>query len=227
MRKLLLGSFVVLILTVSLPAASKTHAVILGKAFTVKFFLGPNEAKSQDIKIRALTIDGKIKEFTTGEPHDVTEQLFAIQRAYRVNDSLPTDEKPLPKWKWQRGGWVLVDRSSGRVTQLKLPEFDPYYSAASWYRDYVAYCGVSDGGEKLYAIVAQLGTRKPVVKSSLGGTNGGDMPDSECASPEWQRQPTRVTFLPKNGKQQVTFEVRGRAADLAAEPAPKEEEPNE
>lgn len=225
MRQVLLAVISLLILPVSSTAASKPHVVALGKPFTVKFFLAPNEAKSQDIRIRALTVDGRVKEFTTGEPHEITEQTFAIQRAYRVNDSLPEDQKTLPKWKWQRGGWVLVDRASGRVTQLKLPEFDPYYSAASWYREYVAYCGVSDTGEKLYAIVAQVGTRKPIVKSSLGAAHGGELPESECAPPNWQRQPTRVTFLPRSGKQ-VTFEIHGRGADLSAEPEPKEEESN-
>lgn len=206
-------------------AASKPHVVAFGKTFTVKMFLGPTESQSQDIKIRALTVDGKIKEFTTGEPHDITDTLFTIQRAYRVNDSLPNDEKSLPKWKWQRGGWVLVDRLSGRVSQLRLPEFDPYYSTASWYRDYVAYCGVSDSGEKLFAVVAQIGAKKPVLKNPLGPATGGDMPDSECSPPTWQRQPMRVTFFPKNTKE-VTFEVHGRAADVATEPAPKEDESN-
>src|SRR5512133_262992 len=188
MRRVLAPIIAVMILTVSVLAASKPHVVALAKPFTVKLFLGPTEAKSQDIRIRALTVDGRIKEFTTGEPHEITETLFAIQRAFRVNDSLPDDPRTLPKWKWQRGGWVLVDRMSGRVTQLRLPEFDPYYSVASWYRDYVAYCGVSDSGEKLFAIVAQLGAKKPVLKGSLGETTGGDMPDSECSAPEWQRQ---------------------------------------
>jgi hypothetical protein len=223
MRRVVFGFFTLLILTASSPAASKPHVIALGKAFTVKFFLGPDEAKSQDIKIRALTVDGRVKEFTTGEPHDVTDQLFAIQRAFRVNDSLPEDHKTLPRWKWQRGGWLLVDRITGHVSQLRLPEFDPYYSAASWFRDYVAYCGLSDSGEKLYAIVAQIGNRKPLVRSSLGAASGGEMPDSECAPPDWQRQPMRVTFLPKAAKQ-VTFEVHGRAADLSTEAESKEDE---
>jgi len=47
------------------------------------------------------------------------------------------------------------------------PEFGSYYSVASWYRDYVAYCGVSDDGKKLYAVVFQVGRRKPVLKKPL------------------------------------------------------------
>lgn len=209
-----------LILTASALAASKPHVITLAKPFTVKLFLGPTEAKSEDVKIRALTVDGRVKEFTTGEPHQITETLFAIQRAYRVNDSMPEDPRTLPNWKWQRGGWVLVDRLSGRVTQLRFPEFDPYYSQASWYHDYVAYCGVSDSGEKLFAIVAQVGDKKPVLKSSLGDTRGGERPDSECGVPEWQRQPTRVTFSPK-GKKQLTLEVPAADLSSSAEAAKK------
>lgn len=207
-------------------AASKPHVISYGKTFTVKFFVGPTEAKSQDIKIRALMVDGKIKEFTTGDAHDITEELFTIRRAFRVNDTLPDDDKPVPKWKWQRGGWILVNRSTGRVTQLKLPEFDPYYSEAAWYRDYVAYCGVTENAEKLYAIVTQLGTRKPIVRAPLGAATNGELPDSECDRPVWQRQPMRVSFYPKNGKPGVSFEVHGRAADLTAEPEAKDEESN-
>ncbi len=164
------------ILTAFTTAASKPHVISFGKTFTVKLFLGPTETKSQDIKIRALMVDGKIKEFTTGETHDITDELFTVRRAFRVNDTLPDDDAKVPKWKWQRGGWVLVNRSTGRVSQLKLPEFDPYYSEAVWYRDYVAYCGLSENAERLYAVVAQLGLRKPVVRAPLGAATNGEMP---------------------------------------------------
>ena len=54
-----------------------------------------------------------------------------------------------------------------------LPEFDSFYSAASWYRDYVAYCGVGDDGKKTYAMVAQISRRKPVLKKeSTEGRSG-------------------------------------------------------
>ena len=44
----------------------------------------------------------------------------------------------------------MVDRLTGHVSAISLPEFDSYYSPASWYRDYVAYCCVSDDGKKLF-----------------------------------------------------------------------------
>ena len=68
--------------------------------------------------------------------------------------------------------WLPVDRLTGRVSQLNLPEFDPFYSTASWYRDYIAYCGVSEDGKKLYAVVAQVGRRKPILKKMLAHRAG-------------------------------------------------------
>ncbi len=205
---------VLLALAATVLAAAKPHVIQFGKKTQVKLFVGPNEDSTLQINIQPLMVDGKIKEFTTGAPHDVTDRLFVVRRAYRINDQIGDDRANPPRWKWQRGGWLLVDRDSGRVSQLTLPEFDPYYSAASWFRDYVAYCGVSDNGEKLYAVVSQVGRRKPVVRKDLGAANGGDMPESECPAPQWQRQPTRVTFAPVSGSK-LTFEVRGHAADIA------------
>jgi hypothetical protein len=211
-------------------AATKPHIISFGKAVSAKWFVGPDETYPLELKVRALYIDSRLKEFTLGLPHDVTDRLFVVRRAFHVNDALPQDGTTAPRWRWQRGGWLLVDRNSGHISQLSLPEFDTYYSAPSWYRDYVAYCGVSDDGKKAYAMVAQLGRRKPVLKKPLGeaiareavGTpvssgpsadaQGSDLPDSECPAPSWQRQPPRVTFAPKG--QTFTYSVRGHDAEV-------------
>jgi hypothetical protein len=222
MRKLLLLAAIAC-LAAGDTYAAKQHVVVLGKAMPVKLFVGTNEDKSIDLKVRPLMVDGKIKEFTTGESHDVTEQTFVIQRAYRVNDTLPDDPKTLPKWRWQRGTWLLVDRTNGHVSRLSLPEFDPYYSMVSWYREFAAYCGTSQNGEKLFAMVAQIGAKKPVVRHPLGNASLGEMPDSECDKPEWQRQPTRVTFLPKH-TQKVSFEIHSKNVDLNEGASDKDEE---
>ena len=194
-------------------AAPKPHVIVFGKAIPVKLFVGPAEDKSLDMSVRPLSVDGKLREFTTSETHEVTDRLFAVRRAFRVNDRLPDDPKG-PRWRWQRGNWLLVDRETGRISELRLPDFDPFYSDASWYRDYAAYCGISDNGEKVFAVVAQLGRKKPVVRKEIGAARQGDMPDSECAAPKWQRQPARVTFLPKD-RPQISYEVRGHTADVA------------
>jgi hypothetical protein len=203
-----------LALAVIAAAAPRQHVLTFGKWMPVKLFLGPDEDKAMDLKIRSLFVDGRLREFTTGDPHDITERVFVVRRAYRLNDWLPSDQGTSHKWKWQRGGWLLVDRDSGRVSQLNLPNFDAFYSLASWYRDYAAYCGVSDDGAKVFAIVAQLGRKKPILKRELGAVKDADMPDAQCLAPDWQRQPVRVTFAPA-GAQKLTFNIRGHAADLA------------
>ena len=212
MRRIFL---VALLLTSYAFAAAKPHVIAFGKWLPVKWMVGPTESDVVNMKVRSLYVDGKIKEFTTGNPHDVTDRLFVVRRAFRLNDRLPAEENMAPRWKWQKGGWLTVDRNTGRVSQLNLPEFDPYYSEAAWFRDYVAYCGVSDDAETLYAVVAELGRKKPILKKELGAAADSDSPDAQCAAPEWQRQPVRVTFQPRHGDK-LTYAVRGRTADVAS-----------
>ena len=166
-----------------------------------------------DLKVRGLFVDARLKEYTMGLPHEVTDRLFVIRRAFRVNDSLPTESSNALRWQWQRGGWLLVDRLTGRVSQLNLTEFDPFYSTASWYRGYIAYCGVSEDGKKLYAVVSQIGRRKAILKKDVGEPAGEDDPDSECPAPVWERSPMRVTFQPDDD-QKLVFSVRGRIVDV-------------
>ena len=146
----------------------KPHVVSFGKWTTVKWFVGPGQDKPLDLRIRALYVDRRLKEFTLGTPHDVTDRLIVVRRAFRLNDALPEESTSVPNWRWQRGGWLLVDRITGRASPINLPEFDPFYSKAAWYRDYIAYCGLSDDGKNLYAMVAQLGRRKPILKKGSG-----------------------------------------------------------
>ena len=181
----------------------------------VKLYLGPDEEHTVPMKVRALYVDTKLKEFVTGESHEVTDRLFVIRRAYRLNNNLPSDESKVANWVWERGGWLMVDRLTARVSQVSLYEFDPFYSHASWFRDYVAYCGVSDNGEKLSAVVMQLGRKKPILKKELGAASQGESPDSECDAPTWEKRPTRVTFLPKHSDKQA-FSIFGHAWDAAS-----------
>jgi hypothetical protein len=210
------AALVVLLLLAPLAAAekSKVHVISFGKSMAVKLFLGPDEEQSVPMKVRALFVDGKPKEFVTGEAHEVTDRLFVVRRAYRLNNNLPDEEGKGASWVWERGGWLMVDRLTAHVTQIALVEFDPFYSQASWFRDYAAYCGVSDSGEKLSAVVMQLGRKKPLLRKDLGAAGQGDSPDSECDAPAWEKKPTRVTFLPKHGEKQ-TFSIFGHAWDAA------------
>jgi hypothetical protein len=210
----------VVILVSSAGAASKPHVVSLGKPTPVKLFLSSAEDKTITINVRPLYLDTKLKEYTAGTTHDVTDRLFVVRRAFRINDSLPGEVVSQSKWLWQRGGWLLVDRVTGRISQIRLPDFDSYYSDVSWYRDYAAYCGVADDGERVSAIVAQISTRKPIYKKQFEKL-GGEFPKSICEAPTWERQPARVIFTPHGGAKQ-TVEVNGRFADLTPD-TPAEE----
>ena len=178
------------------------------------------------LKIRPLLVDGRVKEFTFGPAHDVTEGIFVVQRAFRVNDTLPQEPVAPLRWQWQRGGWLLVDRVTGRISAVNLPEFDAVYSVVSWYRDYAAYCGVSDDDKKTYALVAQLGRRKPVLKWQVGEakspSEAQESPELACKAAEWQRAPARVTFAPSESLKR-TYVIRGHAVDLLSDEGEDEE----
>jgi hypothetical protein len=226
LRKLLVISVMSValgIVPIQCAATPKPHVIAFGKWTSAKW---PNATgqKLLDLKVRGLFVDTRLKEYTTGTAHELTDRLFVVRRVFRVNDALPTENSSTnaPRWQWQRGGWLLVDRLTGRVSQLTLPEFDPFYSTASWYRDYIAYCGVSDDGKKLYAIVAQVGRRKPILKKDAGEPDGGDDPDSECPPPLWERTPMRVTFQPDDDHKLV-FSIRGRVVDVVNDAEEAEE----
>jgi hypothetical protein len=220
----------VIVIPSSVAAAAKSHMITFGKWITVQWFpTGVTNDKPLTLKVRPLLLDAHVKEFTLGPAHDVTDRLFVVRRAFRVNDSLPQESTLPPHWQWQRGGWLLVDRTTGHISPINLPEFDVFYSEASWYRDYAAYCGVSDDGKKIYAIVAQLNHRKPLLKKILDGEKiaEGEMkylaPDSACPMPTWQRSPPRVTFETAATPKQ-TFAIRGHAVDLVVESEEPEDE---
>ena len=222
-------AFLIFLVQMSAAASSKPHTIGFGKWATVQWNPEYGDTaeteKPLTLRVRPLLVDTRVKEFTLGTPHEITDRLFVIRRAFRVNDSLPQESTSPPHWQWQRGGWLLVDRITGHISPINLPEFDVSYSAASWYRDYAAYCGVSEDGKKLYAVVAQVSRRKPVLKKLLDGA-GHDMKDavadSACPIPTWQRNPSRVSFEPVGAPKQ-TFAIRGHTIDLVTEENEDEE----
>jgi hypothetical protein len=142
-----------------------------------------------------------------------------VRRVARVNVTLPQESAATPHWSWQRGGWLVVNPSPGHISQASLPEFDPDSSSGTWYRDYIAYCGISDDGRKLSAVVMQLGRRKSILKKPLGEAANDEA--SECAPPGWQRAPTRVSFVSR-ADQKFTFAVRGHTVEVVADHDPEE-----
>jgi hypothetical protein len=213
-------------------AEKKQHVVVLGAAKRVAYSRAGDPAGAaageDSLKIRPLVVDGAVKEWTTGDAHDVTDRSFVVRRALRLNDALPGDKTG--HWVWQRGPWLMIDRVNGHIVALKLPDYDPGVSQVSWFRDYGAYCGVTASGKSLYAVVAQLAARKPVLAKKVDAFDPDpkSRPDPVCASPEWQREPLRVTFHP-TGKDALSFDIVPGSAVLVedsgddtetAQPAP-------
>jgi hypothetical protein len=114
---------------------------------------------------------------------------------------------------WQRGPWLLVDRATGHITPLKLPDYDPGVSQVAWFRDYGAYCGVTSSGKSLYAVVAQVAARKPVLAKKLAAFDTNVQASPACALTDWQREPLRVTFHPA-GKDAVSYDIAPGSAVL-------------
>lgn len=200
---------------VALAAAAKVHVVALGAVRKVAYTPPERDSaagKHADViwlKVRPLSVDGRQKEWTTGEAHDVTDRSYTIRRVLRLNDALAGEA---PRWSWQPGPWLMVDRMTGHITALHLPNFDTQVSDAVWFRDYAAYCGVgttAKGG--LYAVVAQLGARRAVVQKQIGKWPQPSSVEPVCKRAEWQRSPMRVTIQPTDGDA-MTFDVVGAAS---------------
>jgi hypothetical protein len=193
----------------------RPHAVTLGPIRKVPYT--PPDADVQDksedsttLKVRPLFVDGAQREWTVGEMHEVTDRSFAIRRVMRVNDALAAERDS--HWSWEPGPWLLVDRVTGHITALHLPEFDAAVSDVVWFRDYAAYCGIGTSAKGgLFAIVAQLGARRPVVQKQIGPWPQANHFIPVCQPAQWQRMPMRVTLKPTGGEP-MTFDVVGAAA---------------
>jgi len=219
-------------------APRKAHMVVLGAARKVPYTKGGDPAGAaageDSLRIRALLVDSVLKEWTTGDTHDVTDRSFVVRRVMRLNDALPSDTPGSSDksgatarqghWVWQRGPWLLVDRVTGHNLALKMPDYDPGVSQVSWFRDYAAYCGVTASGKSLYAVVAQVAARKAVLAKKLEAFDAAQHLDAVCAAPEWQREPLRITFHPA-GKDAVSFDIVPGSAVLVEDAGDEAEIP--
>ena len=146
----------------------RVHSVTLGPVRHVPVVAADVAKENKDdeagtARVRALFVDTRQKDWTIGEMHEVTERSFAVQRVLHVNDTLPQEKGQ--RWVWQPGPWILVDRVTGHVSPLHLPDFDAGVSEVTWYRDFAAYCGVHTTAKSsgLSAVVWQIGARKAAV----------------------------------------------------------------
>jgi hypothetical protein len=196
-------------------AAAKGHSVLLGAGKNVPYSDKGDPAGAlpdeKQLHVRPLIIDDKVKEWTTGESHAITDRSFVVRRALRLNDSLPGDKTE--HWIWQRGPWLMVDRLKGNITALHLPDYDPAVSNVVWFRDYGAYCGLTASGKQLYAVVAQIAARKPVLAKKLSAWAPGEKQAPACAAAVWQREPLRITFQP-SGATAVSYDLVGMSTVL-------------
>jgi len=98
-------------------AAPRKHTVVLGATKRVPYSkAGDPAGASADetvLRIRPLVVDDVVKDWTTGDAHDVTDRSFVVRRVIRLNDALPEDKTG--RWIWQRGPWLLVDRISRHI----------------------------------------------------------------------------------------------------------------
>lgn len=196
----------------ALAATPKVHTVGLGAVRRVPYT--PPDARpdtrdeeSLTLKVRPLIVDGRQKEWTTGDVHEVTDRSFTVRRALRINDALPSETGA--KWVWQPGPWLLVDRVTGHIAALHLPDFDAAVSNIVWFRDYAAYCGVASSAKGgLVAVVAQASGRRAVVQRAIGRWPQPEHAFPVCQPAQWQRLPMRVTLQPTGGDP-LTFDVVG------------------
>ena len=231
------GAALIAAASAGLATPRKGHSVVLGAARKVPYSKAGDPAGAaageDSLRVRALVVDGVVKEWTTGDAHDVTDRSFVVRRVLRLNDALPGDaavaETKQSHWVWQRGPWLLVDRVTGHIVALKLPDYDPGVSQVSWFRDYAGYCGVTASGKSLYAVVAQVAARKPLLVKKLEAFDAEAHSDSVCSAAEWQREPLRITFHPA-GKDAVSFDLAPGSAvlveDAGDDEAPAESKPN-
>ena len=187
--------------TILVAAAVGAQGHVLGWGSWTSITLDSGER----ISVRPILIDGRVKDYSTGMPHQVTESLWVVRRAMRINNALPQDTSKHPQWTWQVGGWISVNSSTGRISQLNLPVFDPHSSKVSWFQDYAAYCGATEDGSVHYMVIFELGKRKPVLKKELYGQS--------CPAPTWEKDPSRVSFEPAGGTK-VSFLVHDGSAEL-------------
>src|SRR5690348_11876669 len=77
-------------------APRKVHVVVLGAARRVPYSKVGDPAGAaageDTLKTRPLLVDGVVKEWTSGEAHDVTDRSFVVRRVIRVNDELPGEK---------------------------------------------------------------------------------------------------------------------------------------
>jgi hypothetical protein len=71
-------------------AGAKVHVITFGKWTSAQWLpdWSTEGEKPLSMKVRAPIVDGRIEQYCGGSQHEVTERLFVVRCAFRVNDSL-------------------------------------------------------------------------------------------------------------------------------------------
>ena len=89
--------FLISITQLASAAPRKSHTAVLGAAKKVPYSKAGDPsgaaAGEDSLKVRALIVDGVLKEWTTGDAHDVTDRSFVVRRVIRLNDALPISRR--------------------------------------------------------------------------------------------------------------------------------------
>ena len=176
---------------------------------------GPEETT---LKIRALLVDGRVSEWTTGDAHDVTDRSFVVRRALRINDSLPNDrpgESPQPATTEPLG---LAARPVAARGSRKRPCHGPQAARlrsgqrARWLVSRLRGLLRSnrDGQEPLCSRGADWGAQARAGEEALA-FDAENHPWPVCELPEWQREPLKVTFHPA-GRDPAGLDLVGGSA---------------
>jgi len=108
-------------------AGAKVHVITFGKWTSAQWLRAGSTEGEKPLTMKVAGADrGRAHQGRGGfAAREVTERLFVVRRAFRVNDSLA--DEATARWQWQRGGWLLVDRMTGRISAINLPEYDAFY----------------------------------------------------------------------------------------------------
>jgi len=143
-------------------AVVKPHVIRFGKRTTVKWLAGADEDRPVDLKIRALYVDTRLKEYTTRAPPEVTDRLFLVQPVF------PPERQLARRARWNASlavaaGWMPSGRSGyrGPVAPIALPEFDPFLFERQLVSRLHRVLWRVGRWQEVVCIVAQLARRKP------------------------------------------------------------------
>ena len=113
------------------------------------------------------------------------------------------------------GCWSTA--TPARPRSLKLPDFDPFYSQVSWYRDYAAYCGIPSSGERVNAPGLRDRQQEAAVSQGAGQEHAWATRPTAIARRHHVGAPAGAGDVSPQDGDKFTVNVSGRFADEATD----------